>query len=286
MARIFQIVTFSFIVALLTGCNPPEKDKSVLGQVKIGDLASPDSAQRPGAQPLKTINFNVYIFEIPAENVGALDDIRQVLYTKPLRFNDSGAFVANLFSVGFGEIQMWNKIAELLETAGAKKMPTVSLLLSDDQAEDIAVTRLYREQPLYYVSASGSMEGPTVGPGKLALRIKARKIPGARGVCYVEAHPVFSLPVRSSIPHLADRTRAGEQLFTCAGFGLKMSPGGLFLLGPEEYSKDGITLGSLFFSIPEGSLFFSKSEAGEPTGRRERKPAVRVFLVVCTSVNI
>jgi hypothetical protein len=279
-------MTLGFIAALVSGCNPPKDDKPVLEDITIGDLAPPDRAQRPGVQRLKTINFNVYVFELPAENVRALDEVWQVLYTKPLRLNDFNAFSGNSFSVGFGEMQIWNRIAEVLGTADAKKMPTVSLLVPEGQAQDVAVRSLYKEQPVYYVSGGGSMEGPTVGPGRLALRIKARKIPGARGVCYVEVHPVFSPPFMSSIPHLADRAKAGEVPFVSAGFGLKMSRGDFFFLGPEEYISHGATLGSLFFSIPEGTFFFSKPEGGALTGRRERKPAVRVFLVVCTSVNV
>lgn len=279
-------MALSSAVTLLTSCNAPKENEPIWEQVKIGDLAPSHGAKRSGDQSLKTINFNVYTFEIPAENISALDDVWQMLYTRPLRFNDYDAFCANSFSAGFGQIQMWNKIAVLLRDAGAKKMPTISLLLSDGQADDLTIARLYREQPIFYISTSGSMEGATIGPGKLALRIKAKKIPGLRGVCNVQVHPVFSPPISSSIPQLAARAKAGELLFTCADFGLKMGPGDLFLLGPKKYISDQISLGSLFFSKPEGSLFFSKSEAGPPTGRPEHKPAIRVFLVVCTSVNV
>lgn len=75
-------------------------------------------------------------------------------------------------------------------------------------------------------------------------------------------------------------------LFGPAGFGLKMSPGDLFFFGPEEYADDGITLRSLLFCMPEGRLFPKKSEAGQPTGRPEPKPAIRVILVICTRVNV
>lgn len=267
MIRFFQIAVFSCLALLLTGCNAPEESEPIWEQVKITDIAPAHNGKQPDSQLLKTINFNVYIFEMPAENISTLNDVWQMLYTKPLRFNDYDAFVANSFSVGFGEAQMWDKIADLLRAAGAKQVKTVSLLLLDGQASDLAIAGLGNKQTIFYISTDGSMEGATIGPGNLALRIKAEKIPGLRGVCNVDVQPVFSLPVRSSIPQLAAREKLGEFLFDAAGFRLKMSPGNFVFLGPEKYSSDQITLGSLFFSRP---------------GPR---PVVRTFLFVCTRIN-
>jgi len=239
------------------------------------------SGKRPGGQLLKTINFNVYAFEIPAENISALDDIWRMLYPKPLQYNNHDAFKANSFSAGFGQVQMWNKIRDLLLAADGKGTDRISLLLPDGQANDLPIARLDKEQTISYISASGSMEGKTARPRELTLRLKAEKIPGSIGVCQVSILPVFSPPIRSSIPELVYRAKAGEFPFTSVGFGLKMSPGDLVVLGPEKYIDHQITLGGLFFSRPEGSLFFSRTERKPP----ERKPAVRIFLLLCTSIN-
>jgi hypothetical protein len=267
MIRFFQIAVLSCLGLLLTGCNAPEESEPIWEQVKITDIAPAHNGKQPDSQLLKTINFNVYIFEMPAENINTLNDVWQMLYTKPLRFNDYDAFVANSFSVGFGEVQMWNKIADLLQAAGGKRAKTVSLLLLDGQASDLAIAALGNEQTIFYISTDGSMEGATIGPGILALRIKAEKIPGLRGVCNVDVQPVFSLPVRSSIPQLAAREKLGEFLFDAAGFRLKMSPGNFVFLGPKKYSSDQITLASLVFSRPGLG------------------PVVRMFLFVCTRIN-
>ncbi len=125
------------------------------------------------------------------------------------------------------------------------------------------------------------MDGVSIGPGMVGLRIKAEKIPGSKGVCQVSALPVFSPPIRGAIPQLLYRAKASEFLFKSAGFGLKMSPGDLVVLGPEEYIDHQITLGSLFFSRPQGSLFFSRTERKPP----ELKPAVKIFLLLCTGIN-
>jgi len=288
MVRVLQIMVLSWAVTFLAGCEAPESDKPIWEQVKIGDLVPPDSGKRPSEGSLKTINFEVYVFEMPAENINVLAEIWPMLYAQPFRFDDYGAFGANSFSVGFGQIQMWDEIGGLLDAGGAKMMPTVTLLLADGQTDDVTITSIYREQSVFYISSGGSMRGATVGPGKLVLRIKAEKIPGSRGVCNVRVHPVFSPPVASSIPQLAVRAKAGELAFISAGFQLKMSPGDFFLLGPEKYISDQISLGSLFFSKPEGSLFFTKikSESSPSAVRPERKPAIRVFLLVCTGMNV
>ena len=285
MIRFFRIVVFSCAASVLTGCNAHEKSEPIWQQVKITDLAPPHSAKQPDGQLLKTINFDVCIFEIPAENIGALDDVWQMLqgphfarspaksrkmgplYTKPFRFNDYNAFTANSFLVGFGQIQTLNKIDDLLRAADGKKIKTVSLLLTDGQANDIDIARLYNEQTVFYVSSTSSMEGATVGPGTFVLRIKAEKIPGFKSVCNVDVLPVSSPPMRRSITQLAGREKTGELLFTSAGFKLKMRPGDLFFLGPGKYISNQITLASLFFSRPR------------------RQPVVRTYLIICGRIN-
>ena len=270
MIRLLQIVVLSCAGLLLTGCNAPEKNAPLWQQVKIGDLAPSDSGKLHANQSLKTINLIVYVFEIPAENISALDNIWQMLHTKPLRFNDYDTFGANSFLVGFGQVQMWNKIRDVLRSAGGRRAETTSLLLSDGQANDLTITVLSDEQTIFYTSTEGSLgslEAVTIGPGRLALRIKAEKIPGSRGVCNLAALPVFSPPISAPILQLAAREKSGEFLFTPAGFQLKMSPDDFFFLGPEKYISHQRTLGSLFFSTPDPS------------------PIVRAYLLVCIGIN-
>ncbi len=280
MSRAFQIAVIGWLSVWLIGCTPAEKQKPIWETVKIGDIAPAQAGKLP-VKPLKTINFDAHIFEIPAENVGKLKDIWQTLYTKPLRFNNYNAFKDNLFSVRFGQIEMWNKILDLLRAAGGQRIVKVSLLLPDGQPSDVAVTGLNSQQTISYVSTDGSRETAPIGPGVLVLRIKAQKIPASRGVCDLIAYPVFVPPIRPAIPQLAARARLREFSFGCAGFGLKMGPGDFVVLGPEKYVSDQTALDGLFFSKPEGSMFFSETERKPP----ERKPAVRVFLLVCTGIN-
>jgi hypothetical protein len=274
-------VSLVFSTFCLIGCPGPEEEP-IWEKIKIGDLAPRQSGKPQSTRLIKTINFDLHIFEIPAENIDKLDDTRKNLYTKPLRFNSLHAFGANSFSVHFGQIRMLDEIYNLLLAANGKIIAKVSLMLTDGQTETIAITGLNGPRTIFFTSTYGSREGANVGPGILALRLKAQTIPGSRGVCNVTAYPVFSPPIiRGAIPQLDARAKRREFPFSAAAFALKMSTGDFVLLGPKEYVSDQTALGGLFFSNPKGNLFFSETERKPP----ELKPSVRIFLLVCTRTN-
>ncbi len=278
MVRALQIAVFCGFALLLTGCNNSE-ELPIWEQVKIGDLAPIDNNTQTDTQRLKTINFNVYIFEIPADEISTMDKVWPMLYTQPLRFNNPDAFSENSFMVGFGQIPMWSRVANTLRSVNGVQAGTISLLIPDGQSNDVAIRALNPEQTVFYISNKGTMEGATFGQGGLGLRIQADKIPGSRGVCTVRVLPVFSPPRRSRIPLLSGG--GGEFLFESSGFRLNISPGDFVLIGPEKYDSGHATLGSLLFSKPQGSLFFNELERKPP----ELRKAVRLFLIVCTSIN-
>jgi len=281
LSSAFCLLSSVLLCFCLIGCASPQEEP-IWEKVKIGDLAPHHGDKPPSARLIKTINFDLHIFEIPAENIDKLDDTRKTLYTKPLRFNSLHAFGANSFSVHFGQIRMLDQIYNLLLAASGNIIAKVSLMLADGQAETITITGLDVPRTIFFTSTYGSREGANIGPGILALRLKAQTIPGSRGVCDVTAYPVFSPPIiKGAIPQLDARAKIREFPFSAAAFALKMSPGDFILLGPKEYISDQTALGGLFFSNPEGSLFFSETERKPP----ERKPAVRIFLLVCTRTN-
>ena len=281
MSCVLCLVSLVLLSFCLIGCTAPEEEP-IWKDVKIGDLAPRRAGKPPAARLIKTINFDLHIFEIPAENIDKLDDTRKTLYTKPLRFNSLHAFGANSFSVHFGQIRMLDEIYNLLLAANGKIITKVSLMLADGLPESIAITGLDGPRTISFTSTYGSREGANIGPGILALRLTAQTIPGSRGVCNVTAYPVFSPPIRrAAIPLLDARTKMREFPFSAAAFALKMGQGDFVLLGPKEYISDQTALGGLFFSNPKGSLFFSETERKPP----ERKPAVRIFLLVCTRTN-
>jgi hypothetical protein len=280
MIRALYIIVFSGLALLPAGCNGNE-EVPIWKQVKITDLAPIDKNTQPDSQRLKTINFNVYIFEIPADEIGTMDKVWPMLYTQPLRFNNRSAFSEGSFMVGFGQIPMWNSVANSLRSADGIQAGTVSLLIPDGQSNDFAIAALGREQTVFYISKEGTMEGAKFGRGRLGLRIQAEKIPGSRGVCKVSVLPVFSPLKGSGIPLLSAREQKGEFPFESMGFRLNISPGDFVLLGPEKYDSGQKTLSSLLFGKPEGSLFFNEIERKPP----ELREAVRLFLIVCTAIN-
>jgi len=267
MIRFYQLMVLGFMAALLTGCNGSAKKEPIWKHTKISDLAPTAGTENPDDR-LKTITFNIYIFEMPAKNISTLDNAWQILYTNALEFNSYEAFNANSFLIGFGQDQMWNKIADLLRAAGAKKLETVTLLLSDKEASDVAIATLYDEQTVFYLWRDGSLDGTTMGPGTIALRVKAEKIPGSRGVCKLDVLPVFLPLTKSSIPQIAAREQSGEFLFKWCRFGSKMAPSDFIFLGPKRYVGSQTTLDSLIFSR-----------------NYDDEPVARTYLFVCSRIT-
>lgn len=261
------------------GCSEPEPEMPIWEKVKIGDLAPSNGGKPTPEQLLKTTKLDVHIFEIPAENVKMLDRIRKRLFIRPLRLKDYEAFNANFFLVRFGQVDMWKQTNDWLLEAQGRNISKVSLMLSDGQAQTIAIAGLDRPQTIYYTASDGTNQGAKVGPGVFGLRVKAEKIPGSRGVCDLVAYPVFSPPTKSAIPQLDARGKLHEFPFTGVAFGLKMSPGDFVVLAPKEYVNDLTSLSGMFFNNPQVSMFFSKTKGPE------YKPSVRVYLLVCTGIN-
>ena len=268
MIRAFQIAAVGLFIFCLVSCSEPEQE-SVPDKVKIGDLAPYSDGKPQQPKLLKTLNFDVHIFEIPADNISSLKKIRDKLYIRPLRLSDYPAFEANSFSVRFGQYKNWDETTALLLAADAKKITTVSLMLPDGQSETIAITGLNAPGKIHFTGISGLREEVNVGPGIFGLLVKAEKIRDEKGACNITAYPVIFPMTKSMIPKIDAHVKLREFSFTSAAFGLKMSRGDFIYLGPKEY-----------ISNPQGSLFSSKDERTLP----ERKPAVRIYLLVCTMI--
>ena len=252
----------------LAGCNGQKATDPIWKDVKIRDLAPSQRNDQPATMLLRTVNLSVYTFEVPAENIDTLNVISQNLsgYAKRLRFNNHNAFVANSLSVAYGPAPRRAETTNLLQ-AKAEKIKTTSLLLPDEQPYDFSITRLYDREAIFFNLADGSMQAVDVGSGRIVLRITAKKISGTRGLCKINVLPVFARPIKSFIPALVEQERSKHIPFTVAGFSLKMSPGDFFLFSPLKYSEEESTLTQLLF------------------GRPGPKPAVVVFLFVCTAVT-
>ena len=263
----------------LTGCARP-KEEPMWEKVKIGDLA-PSGDAAPRANVVRGIHLEIYVVEIPADNIDDLDKIRKKLRIRPLKLKSYQAFNANSFLARFGQLGMWNDVRSMLTTAEGQEVVKVSLMLTDNQPQTLTIAGLGRPQTVFYTADDGSRQGANVGPGILGLRIKGERTPGRRGVCEVTAYPVYSLPTQSAIPQLQAQMKRREFPFTCAALGLRMSPGDFVFLAPKEYISDQTSLAGLFFSNVQGRMFFNPAKSKVP----ERKPAVRVFLLACARID-
>jgi len=267
MARNVLIVILGCMTGVLAGCNGSHDEIPIWEQVKITDLAPSTNGQGSSSQFIKTINFEIYTIEIPAENVVKLDTIWPMLHTKPLLFNNQKVFEANSFVAGFGEIQMWDQIRELLLAASGRSEGTLSLLIPANEYGNLTIARLRDEQNIFYTSASGSPEAAATGPGQVILRIRPERIRGERGLCNAKMSPVFSPLLRGRLlPPTKQERESKDIVFKSVGFASKMNPGAFILLGPQDYIDNRATLAGLFF------------------GRSRPKEVIRIYLIVCTGI--
>jgi hypothetical protein len=274
MKAAFQIAVISCIGFCLLGCTKPEKGPLIEG-IKITDLAPASDGNEPKVKLLETINFDIHIFEIPADNISKLADIRRLLGTKDLRFNNHIAFSDNSFSAYTGQNRNWLTINQMLQIAGGQRINRISILLSEGQTETMPIAPIGQTRMVDFTSSRGR-ESALVGPGALALRLQVKIEPSKKGLCSVTAYPVFTPLLSNTIPPLDEMAKAREFIFTSAAFGLDMKPGDFVVLAPGNPVTDSSELGGLFFTNYAGSLFMDENSR-RPA---ELKQAVRVFLIV------
>jgi hypothetical protein len=296
MKRCLEIAVFGVLCVVAAGCNPPEQEP-IWEHVKIDDLAPWKADQHAGFGGIKSIGFSVYVFEAPLgriEDVSGIWDVlvgpdvggaerRGLRYGGRIRFNSYDAFTGNSFSIGLGGERIWPRFAGVLNAAGARKIQTLSILVTDDGINEVPVGMAGRPQTVFYVKSDGAMDAVGVGPGRFALQIRAQRIPGFRGLCNVDVQPAFSTGMRPGV------AGPGGLGFSSVGFSMKMSPGEFFVLGPSEVSSNGLSLSSYLFerSAPSsgGRMFLAPSPDGSRGAKAYFGPVVRVYMVVCTSIN-
>ncbi|MBN2180713.1 MAG: hypothetical protein JW715_02270 [Sedimentisphaerales bacterium] len=280
MVRFIQIAALICLYSWLAGCIPPDED-SLTNGTKIQDLAPKYNDGNGAENQLQTINFDMHIYEVPADNIDKIDEIRRTLDIKQFRYNNRLAFSNNFFSVYFGKLNQWNIISDLLINAGAERRSRTSLLMPDGQTKDFTVAGFDYPLTVFYTSSYGLKEGARVGPGFLTMRIKVGNSPSLRDAAEVTIYPVFTIPIGTSIPELDTQIKTREFPFTAAAFGLNMNPGDFIFLSPEKYVEDQSTLGYIFFNNPRGNMFFEKDKRKPP----ELKPSFRVYMLTCTGIN-
>lgn len=245
---------------------------------KLSDLAP--KGERPQATFLVAGRLEIHGFDLPADNIDKLEDLWRMLSAKPIHTNSYSAFSKNFFRVRFGQTEMWDRLLGVLKDAGAQKAGTIALGVASDGPTDLPIAELPRAGTVSYATTNLSWERAPVQSGRLVLRLRVEPIPGARGVRNLIAYPVCTPAMSSPIPELEAKVREREVYFASAAFASQMGPGDLLVLGPNEYSAERMTLGGLFFNEPQDVLFIDPETTDPP----ERKPAVRVFVLVCVGM--
>lgn len=267
----------------VVGCNnPPHEDAvPIWEQVKIHDIGPKSPEGNRQAKIEGNVYFDVYAIDLPADKIDKMDAIWQELSAKPIRTNSYTAFAENGFRVRYGRLRTWKHIESLLIQLGGQGSGTTSLTLSEDIPADLPIADIPQDHPIKFVGTDLSQQVVKVDAGVLVLRLRSEAIPGARGVRKIIAYPVHTLPMSITIPELDAAVRQREFYFGSAAFASQMSPGDFVLLAPNEYTAERKTLGGLFFNKPVGTIFIDPERNRPP----ERKPTVRLFILICTRMS-
>ncbi|MHC5061553.1 MAG: hypothetical protein ACYTFK_10785 [Planctomycetota bacterium] len=289
MNRLIWHILLAGTALWASGCEPQRQKYQgpIIEGITIDDLAPATAMKLP-----PQINFQIYLFEVAAQNVPEPKELLLGLTRKTLHFTDDSAFEENGFLAGFGRGEMWNEISARLTKIRAKNIGTRRLIVFDDKGDDIVFSTLTGEKTVFYTTSQGELTGASLGPGNLAWRIKAKPVAGVRGAAQVQIQPVFKSPVSDTIAKVLDQQGAYDTVFDVAEFELTMSSGDFVLLGPARLESDDITLGNLFFAS-RGNFAFEISKqdknAEEPSRPsytlRKDVPLIRFFLVACTRVG-
>jgi len=263
MNHTFKILVILLATTLPAGCGTGNQEPELKG-IKIGELAPKGPRVQP--QFLRTTNIDCIIFELPAENIKSLDGLWQILNTDSVRYTDPDGFAANGLRVAVGEYFVLDKVKDMLKSVNAKKLFTTALLIPNGQSEMINIARLNHKTVISYVYRQGIIKSAEAGPGIMGLQVIARQIPGAETPANIQVVPVILASTEGLSPELAARVKATDIRFFSAGFNVMMKPGDFVVVAPVEYKPDDITAANRFFS------------------RTEPKPAVRMMILVCTSV--
>ncbi len=276
MGKAFRILSLCIVLLSITGCKPDEPPpKPIWEDVKITDIAPGGSGQT--LRPLKTADFELYIFEAPIENFSYVSKIWPTLDARPLRFRNFAVFGANSFAAGTARAGNLDDITHLLSQAGGRQMLTTALLLPSGLAQVIQINGLDRKRDIYYASPSSNTDSQTIGPGIFGLRITAARPLGVNGVADVMVYPVCGNPGTGVID--SQIRKEPEVRFMDLAFRVRMSPGDMLVVGPREQVQDQRTLGGLTFGNPAGTVFLLEGERPQPL------PSVRLMVLICRRVN-
>jgi hypothetical protein len=232
------LLTFYIFLIALTGCDQKEPPISPpdIPDIKITDLAplNPNGSRNY----LNTMNFEIIVFEIDADNLAMLENIWSNLYKNPIDFQNMFALKVNSFQVAFGEMQMWQQVGQMLDNAKAQKYNQYRFMLTLEKSEDIVIKKLVKPTNISYFDASLSPKTLASQKGRIIFNIDADKAPGTRGLCYLTIAPMLITEKESDA--LIDR-------FKHLSFTTKMTPKDFLIIAPGKNYDRQDSLSRFFF---------------------------------------
>ena len=273
-----------------SSCSQTTSEPEGLGisGLKLSDIKPTYQKESP-----KNLEFRIFVFELPKTEYGKVKDVFGELPETPLYFNDRRGFDASGLVVGYGRNEIWDKIAEKLRKSSARKTETKAMVVFDDKGDDVVISNLDTEKTVFYSRAGGAVTGVTIGPGKLAWRIKAKPISTIRRTAQVEIVAIFKQNVDPLIRRMVGVREDDETVFDSAGFNLKMSNGDFVLLGPKDGQQNKLSMAELFFT-KRGKFILPTVDTGgqeksilkkTPNTLYKDVPLVRLYLIVCARVQ-
>ncbi|MHC4757672.1 MAG: hypothetical protein ACYTE8_03350, partial [Planctomycetota bacterium] len=140
------------VVAVFAGCKSKAKEKPIWEEVKITDIPSIRYDGLSGSEMVQTANFDIYVFEIPDQNFEKLDEIWKQLTKQGIYLLDYHSFAANSFRADLGRVTMLTSINKILQDAGGRIANKFTLLIGEDESQDLEVAYLEKAQSIFYIS--------------------------------------------------------------------------------------------------------------------------------------
>ena len=266
MVRFLLTLLCAMLVLGSFGCQEREKSqkKPIWEDTKISDLMPTNSSEN---MSIREAIFEVYIVEISADDKKTIEDIRTLLYGKPININNPDIFTKNNFAVGFNQTRIMDRLNEIFSKTNSRRLTNISILIPADQQNLIYANKIFKKQNIYYRSEDDTTEAIAAGPGDIILELKVKVIETQRGICRLYAKPAFLPPLIDTMAELSEDQDNNQIDFPAVGFNVNMSTGDLIVLTPVEYLDHQSSLGSLFFC------------GNKPTGVQ------RIYVIICARVN-
>jgi len=218
----------------------------------------------PIVQP---IEFQIFTYELPVARLQDYRDLLQSLDRTSIEVRDPTGFANNSLGGGFGKPLIGTKTVRQLESIGGEQVSARSLIVFDEQGDDLASVELPKKAEMSWRDGSGVDRRLEVGAGRLSWILKSRTVREIRGVVDVRIEPGFRKKVDEIGGRMMGRTDIPIRSFPVGAFSARMGPGDFLLFGPIQSPGDDNMLSSLLCR----SL-------------RNPRDRILIYLVICTRI--